>query len=60
MIATVCDHAQDNLRALMIMASEVLETAAQRAARQIDETLFFQTCGIPAANEIKATIRRRR
>jgi hypothetical protein len=44
-IATLCDHAQGNLRALMIMAGELLEVAAQRDARQIDETLFFETCG---------------
>jgi hypothetical protein len=59
-IAAVCDHAQGNLRALMIMAGELLETAAQREARQIDETLFFETCGVPAANDTKAAIRRRR
>ena len=59
-IATICDHAQGNLRALMIMAVELLETAAQREARQIDETLFFETCGVSAANEAKAAGRRRR
>jgi type II secretory pathway predicted ATPase ExeA len=59
-IATICDHAQGNLRALMIMAGELLETAAQREARQIDETLFFETCGVPTASETKAIIRRRR
>jgi hypothetical protein len=50
-IATVCDHAQGNLRALMIMAGELLELAAQRDARQIDETLFFEICAAPAASE---------
>jgi len=60
LIATICDHAQGNLRALMIMAGELLEIAAQREARQIDETLFFETCAVPAANPIKPTIRRRR
>ena len=60
MTAAVCDHAQGNLQALMIMAGELLETAAQREARQIDETLFFETCGVPAANDTKAAIRRRR
>ena len=60
LIATLCDHAQGNLRSLMIMAGELLETAAQREARQIDETLFFDTCGIPAANDTKAVSRRRR
>jgi hypothetical protein len=59
-IATICDHAQGNLRALMIMAGELLEVAAQRDARQIDETLFFETCGVPTASETRAAIRRRR
>ena len=59
LIATICDHAQGNPRALMIMAGELLEAAAQRDARQIDETLFFETCA-PAAREIKAATRRRR
>ena len=59
-IATLCDHAQGNLRALMIMAGELLVAAAQREARQIDETLFFETCGVPAVSEAKAAIRRRR
>ena len=59
-IATICDHAQGNLRTLMIMAADLLEAAAQHDARQIDETLFFQTCAVPAASETKAAIRRRR
>ena len=59
-IAAICDHAQGNPRALMIMAGELLEAAAQRDARQIDETLFFETCAVPAAREIKAATRRRR
>ena len=59
-IATLCDHAQGNLRALMTMAGELLEVAAQRDARQIDETLFFETCGVPTASQTRAAIRRRR
>jgi type II secretory pathway predicted ATPase ExeA len=59
-IATICDHAQGNLRALMIMANELLEAAAQREARQIDETLFFEICAMPAANQARAASRRRR
>jgi len=59
-IATICDHAQGNPRALMIMANELLEAAAQREARQIDETLFFEICAMPATNEAKAASRRRR
>jgi hypothetical protein len=34
LIATLCDHAQGNLRALMIMAGELLVAAAQREARR--------------------------
>lgn len=59
-IATICDHAQGNLRALMIMAGELLETAAQREARQIDENLFFEICKGTPANDTQAVIRRRR
>ena len=59
-IAAICDHAQGNPRALMIMAAELLELAAQREARQIDETLFFETSAVPMASETKAAIRRRR
>jgi hypothetical protein len=44
----------------MIMAADLLEAAAEHDARQIDETLFFQTCAVPAASEAKPAIRRRR
>ena len=44
LIATLCDHAQGNLRALMNMAGELLAYAAEREARQIDEKLFLETC----------------
>ena len=37
-----------------------LAAAAQREARQIDETLFFETYAVTATNETKAAIRRRR
>jgi type II secretory pathway predicted ATPase ExeA len=59
-IAAICDHAQGNPRALMIMAAELLEAAAQREARQIDETLFFEVSAVPAAGEAKTATRRRR
>jgi general secretion pathway protein A len=60
LIATLCDHAQGNPRALMNMAGELLAAAAQREARQIDETLFFEVCAAATACEAKAAIRRRR
>jgi type II secretory pathway predicted ATPase ExeA len=56
LIATLCDHAQGNLRALMNMAGELLAIAAQQEARQIDEKLFLETCSPPA--ETKAAGRR--
>jgi type II secretory pathway predicted ATPase ExeA len=59
-IAALCDHAQGNPRALMIMAAELLEVAARREARQIDETLFFEVCAVPVVSEAKAATRRRR
>jgi type II secretory pathway predicted ATPase ExeA len=42
LIATLCDHAQGNLRALVNMAGELLATAAQREEHQIDERLFLE------------------
>jgi len=58
LIATLCDHAQGNARALMNMASELLSIAAQREARHIDETLFLETYAQPT--ESKAAGGRRR
>ena len=54
LIATLCDHAQGNLRALMNMAGELLVFAAEREARQIDEKLFLETCAAPPAADAKA------
>ena len=52
LIATLCDHAQGNLRALMNMAGELLAVAAQQEARQIDEKLFLETCSVPAETKV--------
>jgi hypothetical protein len=41
------------------MAGELLEVAAQREARQINETLFFENGAVPAVRETKVAIRRR-
>jgi general secretion pathway protein A len=57
-IAALCDHAQGNLRALMIMADELLAAAVQREARQIDQALFFETCAAPGATKPAAGRRR--
>jgi DNA transposition AAA+ family ATPase len=59
-IATLCDHAQGNLRALMIMGGELLALAAQREARSIDEQLFFETFTPPSsATQLKVAARKR-
>ncbi len=42
LIATLCDHAQGNPRALMNQASELLDLAAEREASHLDEKLFFE------------------
>ena len=59
LIATLCDHAQGNLRALMNMAGELLALAAQREARHIDEQLFFETFAAPSPAPVKVAARRR-
>ena len=59
LIATLCDHAQGNPRALMNMAGELLALAAQREARHIDEQLFFEAFAAPAAAPAKVATRRR-
>src|SRR5215468_9074564 len=58
LIATLCDHAQGNLRALMNMAGELLAAAAQREARQIDEKLFLEMTSPPAETKTAAGRRR--
>src|SRR6201984_4668 len=60
LIATLCDHAQGNLRSLMNMAAELLAFAAEREARQIDEKLFLDDAAAPPPAETKAATGRRR
>ena len=59
-VATLCDHAQGNLRALMNMAGELLALAAQREASQIDEKLFFELFATPSPTQAKVAGGRRR
>jgi len=59
LIATLCDHAQGNPRALMNMGGELLALAAQREARHLDEQLFFEAFAAPAAAPVKLAARRR-
>lgn len=59
LIATLCDHAQGNLRSLMNMAGELLALGAQRDLPQLDEKLFFDTFAAPATAPAKVAGRRR-
>ena len=54
----LADHAQGNLRSLMIMADELLAAAAERQAERIDEALLFEACAL--APQPKAVAGRRR
>ena len=58
LIATLADHGQGNLRALMNMAGELLSIAAEREARQIDEKLFLETYAQPVPEKVAAGRRR--
>jgi type II secretory pathway predicted ATPase ExeA len=60
LIATLCDHAQGNPRALMNMAGELLALAAQTEAPQLDEKLFFEIFATPSPVQAKAAASGRR
>jgi general secretion pathway protein A len=47
LISALCEHAAGNLRALMVMANELLAQGAQCEARQLDEKLYFDTFSVP-------------
>jgi general secretion pathway protein A len=57
-VASMVDHAQGNPRTLMMLAGELLDTAAQREARHIDEKLFLEMCAAPPLPEPKTARRR--
>ena len=42
LIQTVAEHGMGNARAMMMMGNELLEAAAQRDSRVLDEDLFFE------------------
>ena len=57
LIAALSDHVQGNLRALMNLASELLDLAAQREAPQLDEKLFFEAFNPTAVAQTKGAAR---
>lgn len=59
LIASLADHAAGNPRALMNIAGELLDAAAQRELRHIDEKLFLELCASPPVPEPKSARARR-
>ncbi len=54
LIATLCEHAAGNPRALMTMAGELLAAGAKREARQLDEKLYLEVFAVPPPAAAKA------
>ena len=61
LMETLCDHAAGNYRALFIMAGELLDIAAQREIRRLDEKLYFDVFAPAVARKPapSAPVRRR-
>ena len=59
LISTLADHAQGNPRSLMNIAGELLDVAALREVRHIDEKLFLEMCATPPIPETKTARQRR-
>jgi len=51
---TLCDHAVGNYRVLTGMAAELLASAAQQEITQLDEKLYLEVFGVPAAKPRKS------
>jgi len=58
LVHTLCDHAAGNLRVLTTMAAELLAHAAQHERAQLDETLYLEVFGEPAATGPRRRARR--
>lgn len=43
LIQTVAEHAMGNVRAMIMIGDKLLNNAAERKARILDENLFFET-----------------
>ena len=42
LIQSLAEHAMGNLRAMMLMANELLANSSEKEQRQLDENLFFE------------------
>jgi len=54
LMQTLCDHAVGNYRVLTGMAAELLATAARQEITRLDEKLYLETFGAPAAKPRKS------
>jgi len=54
LMQTLCDHAVGNYRVLTSMAAELLAAAAQQEITQLDEKLYLEVFGAPAAKPRKS------
>lgn len=54
LMASLCDHSCGNPRALSMLSNELLAAAVQREQPQLDEKLFLELVGAPAARSGKA------
>ena len=54
LMQTLCDHAVGNYRVLTAMAAELLAAAAQQEITQLDEKLYLEVFGAPAAKPRKS------
>jgi len=54
LMQTLCDHAVGNYRVLTGMAAELLASAAQQEITQLDEKLYLEVFGVPAAKPRKS------
>lgn len=51
LMKTLAEHAAGNYRILMTMAGELLDLAAQRELKQLDEKLYLEAFAVPATAE---------
>jgi type II secretory pathway predicted ATPase ExeA len=49
-VTALCEHGGGNHRTVASMAADLLVTAAERDARQIDEKLFFELFALPSSS----------
>jgi type II secretory pathway predicted ATPase ExeA len=59
-VLALAEHAAGNHRSMMMMGQELLAAAAERDARQIDESLFFDIFALPSGPQASTPKAKRR